>query len=261
MQCAVGDIVNLTDYTADQLFDKLARGEVKNDPFNAERFDDLVRKAMKIFPGSEARPEDMPQRISIRFLEAALQAAGDQDRSGMRHFCRGVRLGVNRKLPRVPAVYARKRKWRLAEQAEAEQHYGATTEGAWRENYKSVRVHSSLIEEQLAEHATRNLALRLKERAARARFPNLTVVSMGAVAKVPEPREAKDLRLVKDGTHGVSLNSRTKPRDQDRGPIASDVKRVQREQGRTARGRGLAVDVQEAHRLSPVHPDDWEHQG
>ena len=74
-------------YTADQLFDKLARGEVKNDPFNAEKFDDWVRKAMQIFPGSEARPEDMPQRISIRFLEAALQAAGDQDRSGMRHFC------------------------------------------------------------------------------------------------------------------------------------------------------------------------------
>ena len=149
----VKDLPALTGHTAKQLFHRLAKGDVQQDPFDKGKFSQVIRRAKQLFPGAHERPTDQPQKIAIRFLEAALHAAGDPDRNGMRHFCQGVRLGVNRKLPRVPAVFARKKKWRLAEQAEAEQYYGTSTEGAWRENYKSVKVHVDLIEEQLEDHA------------------------------------------------------------------------------------------------------------
>ena len=92
-----------------------------------------------MFPGSHTRPGNTPQKIDIRFLEVALHAVEDQDRKGMRHFGGGVRLEVNHKLPRAPAVYARKKKWRLAEQEDVDQHYGTSTEDAWRDNYRFVK--------------------------------------------------------------------------------------------------------------------------
>ena len=94
------------------------------------------------------------------------------------------------------------------------------------------------------------------------RFPGLTIVSMGAVSKVATPTKAEDIRLVMDGTNGVELNPRTRQRDQDRCPTAADVKRHQRAQAKERRRPlGLAVDVQEAHRIPPTHPEDWRHQG
>ncbi len=122
-----------------------------------------------------------------------------------------------------------------------------------------MKAHEGLIEEQINEHVSRGLALRLTEAEARERFPGLTIVSMGAVAKIESPQRTDDLRVVMDGTHGVHLNTHTKPRDQDRCPTSSDVKRVQREQGLTRPAHGLAVDIKEAHRIPAIHADDWKH--
>ncbi len=69
------------------------------------------------------------------------------------------------------------------------------------------------------------------------------------------------MRLVLDGTHGVVVNRAIRQRDQDRCPVAADVRRVQRAQAETRGAIGLALDVREAHRLPRVHPEDWGHQG
>ena len=39
-------------------------------------------------------------------------------------------------------------------------------------------------------------------------------------------------RVLFDGTHGIDVNRRTRVRDQERGPIAADIKRVLREKAR-----------------------------
>ncbi len=256
--------VSATGSTVDAIFDELAAGKTAGEPWPEEFVTRLAERAMQIFddyPPHSPRPRlhDRHQHVRVRLLQAVLHAAEDPDHAGMEHFARGVRLGVNVRMPRTPAVYARKTAWRLPSQREAQQFYGQTTEGVWRENYLSVKAHVQLIERQLEDHAARDLALSLSPEEARRRFPDLTVVSLGAVAKIDTPTQPEDLRLVMDGTHGVALNSHTKPRDQDRCPTSSDVKRVQREQGSTNPAYGLAIDVREAHRLPPVHEDDWRH--
>ncbi len=253
-----------TDSTVEDIFDSLARGEVQTEPWPDEFVNRLAEDAMTLFDADEVRrarprPEDRTQQVRIRLLQALLGEAGDPDEPGMNHFARGVRLGINVRMPRTPAVYARKKHWRLPEQYYAHEFYGHSTAGVWRDNYRSAAAHADLIEEQLDEHARRGLAMKMTPEAAMQQFPDLTVVSMGAVAKVGSPQGPDDLRLVMDATHGVGLNSRTKPRDQDRCPTAADVKRVQREQSRTRQAHGLAVDVKEAHRLPPVHRDDWRY--
>ena len=54
------------------------------------------------------------------------------------------------------------------------------------------------------------------------------------------------------------MNRRTRIRDQERSPIASDLKRALREKAkREERTFALSADVSEAHRQVPVHPQDW----
>ena len=70
----------------------------------------------------------------------------------------------------------------------------------------------------------------MSEVEARRRFPELVVASLGAMRK-EKPGGVVTARILFDGTHGVSVNTRTRTRDQERGPIASDVKRLLREKG------------------------------
>ncbi len=253
-----------TGCNPDEIFDRLAEGGAPEDPIPGELLDRLAEDAMRLFDAdadhARPRPEDREQLIRVRLLRCLLRAAGDPDPNGMLHYCRGVRLGVNCKLPRTPAVYERKVRWRLQEQYQAQEHYGQSVEGVWRTNYKSVDAHLELIDRQLCDHVARGLAIRLTPEEAHRQYPNMTVVSLGAVAKTDAPKDMEDIRLVMDGTHGVTLNSRIKPRDRDRCPTAGDVKRLQREQARDLPAVGLAVDVREAHRLPPVHHEDWHHQ-
>ncbi len=246
------------------MFEALACGSVQEDPIPPEVLADAVESALSLYDDvrDTARPqaEDRQQLVRVRLLRQVLLDIDDPDSNGMLHYCRGVRLGVNTRLPRTPAVFERKRRWRLPQQATAEEHYGDDPVGAWRANYKSVAAHADLIDAQLRDHVARGLAFNLPPEVARARFPQLTVVSLGAVTKVDVPESPDDIRLVMDATHGVTVNERIKPRDQDRSPTAADVKRLQRAQGDARPAIGLAVDVKEAHRLPPVHERDWIHQ-
>ncbi len=257
-------------YTAEQLFDRLAAGLVEADPFGDGHggLDALVNGVLDALSSStaSARPKDrdLPQPVRIRALQQILALGGDPDHQGMEHYCRGVRLGVECKLPRTPAVFARKRRWRL--EGQGDPSFDAVAErlqlgGAWRENYEAAIIHQHAILDQLQDAVDRGLALRLGVREAAQRFPDLTVNSLNAVAKLDDSGAVSSVRLVLDGTHGVVVNRAITQRDQDRCPVAGDVRRVQREQSLSRPAVGLALDVREAHRLPRVHPDDWKHQG
>ncbi len=60
-------------------------------------------------------------------------------------------------------------------------------------------------------------------------YPELTVNSLNAVAKLDDAGAVSSVRLVLDGTHGVVVNRAITQRDQDRCLVAGDVRRVQRE--------------------------------
>ncbi len=110
--------------TAEELFQQLARGQVDADPFarDSKRLRiviDQVQAALTDGSGSAiSQVGDVPQPVRIRMLQRILKLGGDPDAAGMEHFCRGVRIGVGTKMPRTPAVYARKRRWRLEGQGD-----------------------------------------------------------------------------------------------------------------------------------------------
>ncbi len=256
--------------SAESLFDQLAAGQVESDPFDRDQgalrqLIDEVLKVLSSATGSAyANSSDLAQPIRIRALQRILVLGGDPDHRGMEHFARGVRLGVSSRLPRTPAVFARKRRWRL--EGQGDPSFDAVAERlalgeAWRDNYEAAIVHEQAILDQLEDAVGRQLALRLTVEEASRRFPDLTVNSLNAVAKLDEAGSVTNVRLVLDGTHGVVVNRAIKQRDQDRCPVAGDVRRVQREQSLSGRAVGLALDVREAHRLPRVHPDDWKFQG
>ncbi len=268
------DFVNALQYhiglSPQQFFEKLAAGEISEDPFSASTLgltrlvDQVLDTLSSSSSSARPRPSDVVQPVRVRALQRILQLGGDPDWRGMEHFARGVRLGVSSKLPRTPAVYARKRRWRL--EGQGDPHFDADSErralgGAWRENYEAAILHESAILLQLEDAVARNMAIRLTVEEAAFHFPSLTVNSLNAVAKLDEAGAVSNVRLVLDGTHGVVVNRAIRQRDQDRCPIAPDVRRVQREQALTGPALGLALDVKEAHRLPRVHPSDWTFQG
>ena len=147
-------------------------------------------------------------------------------------------MGVGAKIPRTIAVFARKRRRKYAEQEYADHRDINDIEATWRDNYKSVQLHVDEVEAQLEDLVRRQLAFKLTPQEAEGRFPRLQVVSMGAVEKAVEPPKKPTVRLVMDGSNGVQVNKRIKPRDQARSPTATDIKWQQREMGLTRPGAG-----------------------
>ena len=105
----------------------------------------------------------------------------------------------------------------------------------------------------LFSRGTRGQLLRLTGKEALTLFANLTVASLGANKK--EKATGK-------GTHVINVNRRTRVRDQERGPIAADVKRFLREKARTRLPSfALTADVTVAHRQVSIDPQDWHFLG
>ena len=87
------------------------------------------------------------------------------------------------------------------------------------------------------------------------------VASLGAMRK-DKPGGVVTARVLFDGTNGIYVNRRTRIRDQERSPIAADIKRLMREKSRRDRRTlALTADVTEAHRQVPIHPQDWHMLG
>ena len=250
----------------DGLFQRLCGGEVQECPFPEEVVVGLRDYAISVFSDStvsaRARSDDLEQPIKVRLLQALLHEAGDPDHRGMQYFCSGVRVGVGCKLPRTPAVFSRKRRWRLEGQSDRNAWENPSVSTVWQDNYRSAREQGAEIERLLRESHEKGWALQLSHAEARARFPRLVVSSLGAGVKQDQTTgETLSVRMVLDGTHRVALNNNIRVRDQDRCPTAADVRRQQREQAAYRRGAGIAADVQSAHRLPAVAPEDWHLQG
>ena len=109
----------------------------------------------------------------------------------------------------------------------------------------------------LTDETRRGQLIRLGEEEAKIRFPRLVIASLGANRK-DRPNGEVTARVLHDGTNGLSVNTRTRLRDQERSPISLDIKRAMRE--KSSRGLStfaLTADVKEAHRQIPIDPRDW----
>ena len=252
--------------SADLLME-FALGKVEESPFGAEAISIMKNRVIESLSrwgySLKSSPQDRTDLpIDYRFLELLLDASGDPE-VGLGLFARGVRVGPGSRLPRLPALYAKKKRWQLPEQRYPEDPDGFPNDGesVWRSNYSSLGPLEDKVREVLEDQATRGHVLKLSENEAKERYPNLVVASLGAQRK-----DKKDgtytARVQFDGTNGISVNKRTRVRDQERSPIAADIKRLFREKAKMSeRTFALTADVAEAHRQVPIDPVDWHYLG
>ena len=147
-------------------------------------------------------------------------------------FADGVLVGVGCKMPRVPAVNSRKRKWKLKEQEDSDGYqWYEPARGSDNKNYSSAAELDEAVEDQLEQSVTKGQAFRSTEEEASERYGSkLVVASLGPMVK-GGAKDTGDLkiRLLFDGTHGVPVNKNIWVRHQDRAPAAPGLKRVLRQ--------------------------------
>ena len=127
--------------------------------------------------GYSARPQDgdLDQPIQIRLLEAFASAVEDPAAHMLGRYAAGVRYGVGVKLPRLPAIWRRKRHWRLSEQRRPSDQFtrdpeGHFYEGTIRRNYRSARDLEASVREELEQMVRDGKSLKMSLTQARARF-------------------------------------------------------------------------------------------
>ena len=100
----------------------LALGKVSECPFAVEDVGSLKEAVVDALAAQGLdlnREGDDPEDVlvDLRFLDLQLRAASDPE-AALGSFAGGVRAGPGVRLPRLPALYRPKRKWRLADQAD-----------------------------------------------------------------------------------------------------------------------------------------------
>ena len=99
------------------------------------------------------------------------------------------------------------------------------------------------------------MMVEVPERSARNAYPEgrLRVASIGAIEKGED-----DWRIIHDGTHGVDLNPRIRPRDQQQLPAAPDEQRLLQEVADSGEAAfTLFGDFCKAHRRVLIQQSDW----
>ena len=81
----------------------------------------------------------------MRLLQTFLRAALDPDAEALNAYCRGVEIGFKQRMPRAPAIYKEKTKWRFP----YEDVKTPTTE--WAANYQTAREGQHILEEKIKE--------------------------------------------------------------------------------------------------------------
>ena len=188
------------------------------------------------------------QPFFLAAIEEFLRISGDPDSrafyTSSNSFAKGVRVGPNAKLPRVPAVFEKKIKWRQYKEEERSLDME-------RDIYLSARDHARLVQKQFETEAAMGCMIEMPLSEAKQKFGDrLALASLGAIGK-----KDGSVRVIHDGTHGVGVNPAIVVRDQLRTPTAGDLQTVL--QVLPGARFGLAGDVARAHRLVRVAEEDW----
>ena len=212
---------------------RLACNRVEECPFPGSLVD-AINGVLQDFVASRglARPTaDLPigQKIRLPLLAAVAEAFGDPDwrilTASKDSYLTGVPLGVDRPLPRTPAVFGRKVSWRKYEdqgQLPSSKH-----------NYSSCVDNVRAVEAQFEQERDLGFMREVSEEELRREYgEEVCVAAIGAIEK-----SDASFRIIHDGTHGVQVNPRIVQRDQVRNPGVNEFKLI----ARYASERGKSV--------------------
>ena len=209
---------------------QMACGKVLTNPFS----DEMTLEARQfwaetIFESRRDPPFTVPELLHVpefqpfllRCLSETLRLMRDPDWRIMctdpkGNFEEGVPIGVGFKLPRTPAVYERKTKWKKLDETDFVQDMS---------NYKSAAGEkmSEILRKQFQEEADLGMMYETTLEQAQLDFPGdlLRVAAQGAIEKTDET-----FRIVHDGTHGVRVNNDIRVRDQTKMPGAHEARKI-----------------------------------
>ena len=179
---------------------------------------EIIQSALDYGIVLERKPGDRTDvPINYRFLQLLLELTDDPE-TGLGDYSQGVRVGPGTRMPRLPALYKPKRKWRLASHYDAHDYLEQVAEqgSVWRQNYSSLETFETQVLDVMHDQATRGQVLILSELEVKKRFPDLVIASLGAQRK-EKPGGVVTARVSFDGTHGLCVNSRTRLRETRKG--------------------------------------------
>ena len=145
---------------------------------------------------------DLASPLKFRHLGALLSQTKDPERD-LSDFADGVRVGVGCKMPRVPAMYSRKRKWKLKEQADPDGYqWYELARAADNKSQSSAGELDDAVEDQLEQSVTKGQAFRFTEEEARERYGSKLVVASleGTVKSGAKDTGDLKIRPLFDGT-------------------------------------------------------------
>ena len=237
---------------------KLACGKCSESPFSP----DIIQQGRRLLAESVALQSTFSvdellqvqefQPFLLRLIGESLRLMEDPDwrvyfKSGREHFWDGVSVGPGAKMPRTPAVFERKVKYRKYDESEFSSDM---------QNYKSAAgpEMAKVLEEQFAEEEKLGMMFRISLSEAQLQYANLRIAAQGAIEKSDD-----SWRVLHDATHGVRLNNDTTIRDQIRMPSAGDQKTVMKESAAHDEGVhfSLQYDVKKAHRRFRHRRSEW----
>ena len=165
---------------------RLALARVDSCPFDAASIRSLKSSTLDILSEHGLKlvrtPDDRTDvPIDYRYLQLLLDAA----EVGLGDFGSGVRVGPGARLPRIPALYPRKKKWSLLKQMDPlddlEQQSGG--EAVWRQNFSSLEAYTDKVLEVMHDQANRGQVLRLSEEEAKKDVPQ----PYGRIVRIAAP--------------------------------------------------------------------------
>ena len=144
----------------EELLSRLAPGQVSSSPFDPAAIRDLKRQIVAF--------------LAEQGLQLHRDAKNRQDpETGLGDCASGVRIGPGARLPRLPVLYAEKKRWKLPGQEDPADYLEAVegSEAAWRKNYSTLGPLMNEAESVLEDQHKRGQVLKLSEEEARAQFP------------------------------------------------------------------------------------------
>ena len=231
-----------------QLCLRLAAGHIDSSPFDYGSLQRLREEWATIVCDIEGvQHEDLlevstPQPFYLRLLACTARLLEDPDwkilTEGDECFEKGVPLGYDEVIPRVPQVFERKVKWRKLDESSFE---------AIKDNYTSAKLTVQELELKFREEEKlgRMYPTTFATLAAEHGEDRVRVAAMGAVAK-PDGT----VRPLHDGTHGVKVNNGIHLVNQTATPGPAEVAHVVSSAKRSREAAfGISADVTAAHRL------------
>ena len=241
---------------AKKIFWRLAAGKLKGQVFGG--IDEMREELDSWLAENGCKPSrrstDIPTEINFRRLAAMLELVNDEDWKFLESVVeKGVELGVDQTMPRVPSVYEEKTKWTV----DGTEEELRDTEAA---NYSSAEENAADIARQVKEEVEKGTIMVMSHEQAKEEFKGrLAIAALGAV---PKELGTTKVRLIHDGSYSVDVNRRIRVRDQMRFPLIDDASAVMmeaEEDCRTGPGIRFSViyDIARAHKLIPVVRKDW----